>query len=223
MKKVWTDLRLWPCNVCTRGAKTKWTRQARAGGSSPNLYLAKQALIAGSTGSLRSHVCGSFCPRQGCAMGHAGMEHFHGWELGDAPWWISLSILGVTPLQVAYESTRIQVTKQLVAANGLDGFRWFIDYNLGCDQHDTIRNLTAFSLMAAFFARSEYKTEIKKYWGGQGGPQAYQTLYRSWAETVSEIYWNLQHKIGMRGMHRMRGLIDELKANANVPSGQLVQ
>lgn len=80
------------------------------------------------------------------------------------------------------------MTKQLVAANGLDGFRWFIDYNLGCDQHDTIRNLTAFSLMAAFFARSEYKTEIKKYWGGQGGPQAYQTLYRSWAETVSEIY-----------------------------------
>ena len=29
------------------------------------------------------------------------------------------------------------------------------------------------------FRRSEYKNEIKQYWGGRGGPAAYQTMYSS--------------------------------------------
>lgn len=33
--------------------------------------------------------------------------------------------------------------------------------------------------VAPICERSEYKMEIKKYWGGRGGPQAYQTMYSS--------------------------------------------
>ena len=35
--------------------------------------------------------------------------------------------------------------------------------------------------------RSEYKVEIKKYWGGSGGPGAYQTMYSSSTERTQ---WN---------------------------------
>lgn len=41
--------------------------------------------------------------------------------------------------------------------------------------------------VAPLCERSEYKMEIKKYWGGRGGPQAYQTMYSSLTMKLSHL------------------------------------